>query len=502
MAETQSAEPPVAFVHIPKTAGGTIRSLLVDAYGREAVHGAGNYLSGPDRTSEKATKLPPGTRLTIGHTPFALFSPHLPPDTRYVTFLREPVDRVVSHYYRHLQGKSGTLVDALEQGLPHITNLMTRFLCNEATLDVLPPSALDEAKANLEAFVFVGFQERLDESALLMQEALGIPTIAYGASKHVNTERPSVEEIEAEERAVIAAHNQFDAELYAWARARFDTALEARSGELGGEVEALRSAVKEKVAKQEERTQRAVEWLREAAPPGSSRPIKELRAEGEAVGITTAEFNAARRQMPTRKVRSDPGVLLAVASEAAPTNGSAASRKPGAEGKALKREKKQRRRDEAQPSEEASPAKEPRVTGHQQHRVGPALEFLKRALPPGSARSLEELAADAEATGEGIRKADLRQAKRQLPGFQILRPDNGSVKWSVREDDSPVGDGLRARIDRLASRHGLDQTVASKIEAHARLLNWKAGNFLPDSAPELPEPTWSWTRRMLSSRRG
>ena len=38
----------------------------------------------------------------MGHVPYGLFRRHLPEDTRYMTFLREPVDRVLSHYYRHI----------------------------------------------------------------------------------------------------------------------------------------------------------------------------------------------------------------------------------------------------------------------------------------------------------------------------------------------------------------------------------------------------------------
>src|SRR4051812_9251716 len=40
--------PLVAFIHIPKTAGGTAKDMLMRAYSRTALHNAGNYLRDPE----------------------------------------------------------------------------------------------------------------------------------------------------------------------------------------------------------------------------------------------------------------------------------------------------------------------------------------------------------------------------------------------------------------------------------------------------------------------
>ena len=105
--------------------------MFADAFGRDAVHDSGNYLRSPEATAAQSFQFNPGIRITIGHVPYGLFRLHLPPNTHYITFFREPVERVISHYYRHLDGKVGTrtLPEAVERGTPAVTNLMTRFLC-------------------------------------------------------------------------------------------------------------------------------------------------------------------------------------------------------------------------------------------------------------------------------------------------------------------------------------------------------------------------------------
>ena len=189
----------VAFVHIPKTAGGTVSAMLSAAYSQAGLHNAGNYMRGPEKCEQKLSKKDGawqswhrrGGMISVGHVPYGLFRRHLPDDARYMTFLREPVDRVVSHFHRHIardpsrspkiktgpttRAKADSLEQALvELRLPHLSNLATRFLCDDPVPAVLPPSALDEAKANLERFMFVGIQERFDESVERLQRCLEI----------------------------------------------------------------------------------------------------------------------------------------------------------------------------------------------------------------------------------------------------------------------------------------------------------------------------------------
>ena len=240
-------DPLIAFVHIPKTAGGTVAAMFVSAYSNAGLHKAGNYMSGPENSVRKLTRSPRewaawqrrGGKVTLGHVPYAVLREHVPANTRYITFLREPVDRVVSHYHRHIHRRNPRLAgspkeiakgrvkaDSLEEALtelgpPQLSNLQTRFLSDSPVLGDLPASALDEAKANLRSFAFVGIQERFAESIERLEELLGLEGAEY-EDRHVSADRPAVEEIPAEVQNLIVEHNKLDIELYEFAVELFD----------------------------------------------------------------------------------------------------------------------------------------------------------------------------------------------------------------------------------------------------------------------------------------
>ena len=89
----------ICIVHIPKTGGATLKDLVSRAYPRGS--NAGNWLRDPARTQEKLAKrkrVPDG--VLIGHVPYGTYRSHMPEGARYVTLLRETVDRVMSYYFR------------------------------------------------------------------------------------------------------------------------------------------------------------------------------------------------------------------------------------------------------------------------------------------------------------------------------------------------------------------------------------------------------------------
>ena len=183
-----------------------------------------------------------------------------------MTFLREPVDRVLSHYYRHVHrnkqkmslarrqrrlesgkgraGKADSIEEALvEMRLPQLSNLATRFLCGHPSSPMagdLPASALDDAKESLREFAFVGIQERFEESIVLLQRMLGLGSIPY-RDRHVSSDRPAVDEIPDAERALIEEHNQLDAELYRFGLGLFEDAVAAADDGFTAAVEKLRA---------------------------------------------------------------------------------------------------------------------------------------------------------------------------------------------------------------------------------------------------------------------
>ncbi len=237
-------EPLLAFVHIPKTAGGTVISMLATAYSKDGIRDGGNYFRNPAYTTRKVARPKKSRgRVLAGHVPYGVLREHLPPDTRYMTFLREPVDRVFSHYWRHVRRrdparagrmkqrpgarvKAESIAQAVtEMRIPQMNNFAMRFLCARPPVSgSVPPSALDEAKENLREFAFIGIQERFEESLLLLQRMLGLDSVAY-EDRHVSSDRPAVEDLTDEERRVIEEHNQLDAELYRFGLQLFNEAI-------------------------------------------------------------------------------------------------------------------------------------------------------------------------------------------------------------------------------------------------------------------------------------
>lgn len=165
------------------------------------------------------------------YTPF----PGLGSSVGYVTFVREPVARVVSSYfYYHFSSKPGLqgLVpsDRRQEGLVqcvHLNhegctaNLMTKYFCgHEQFCASGSPAALQQAKYNLQQhFVVVGVVEEMEASLGLLARLL--PGV-FGGGRGTDTvplanKNEYLTEVNEQERQVIAEHNMADMDLYAFA---------------------------------------------------------------------------------------------------------------------------------------------------------------------------------------------------------------------------------------------------------------------------------------------
>lgn len=236
----EDGDRPVIFVHVPKTAGTTIKAIIAGQYGDDKVllgPGTGEQLLEIGRLDdEQRNKI----KMIAGHLPVGF--PNLVDNPRYCTLLREPIDRVVSFYYyvrrepehylydyTKIQGHS--LREVMENRVSNMMdNFQTRLISgvwNVVPFGEMTPEFLDRAKRNIDTFAVVGLQERFDESMLMLADAFGWDT-PYYRSRNVSEGRPRVSELDDETLALVAAANTFDTELYEYAKEIFARQLAAK----------------------------------------------------------------------------------------------------------------------------------------------------------------------------------------------------------------------------------------------------------------------------------
>src|SRR5262249_35250151 len=155
----------------------------------------------------------------------------------YLTVLREPISRIVSHYhyvrrspghYLHARvvGRSLDLHGYAESGLSgELENGQVRLLSSRArTLEVCDQQCLDEAKQTLlDHFPVVGITERFDESVLLMRRVFGWKMPLY--IKENIGEQSQRAPIDTRARRAIEKHNELDIQLYEFASQRLGTQI-------------------------------------------------------------------------------------------------------------------------------------------------------------------------------------------------------------------------------------------------------------------------------------
>lgn len=220
------------FMHIPKTAGSTLRTIIDKQYQEDQIlnhpngiptfEGLFNELSKEEIRNVKCIK---------GHYPFGIHQYFSKPFT-YITMLRHPIERVLSLYYYiksesehpnyHLL-KNLSLEEFIDLDADFINSKTERYQLqnnNTQTLYASGGSPLDlkKAKENLRKFfTVVGITEMFDESLSLMQKKLNWNDISY-AKALVNKQRPAKEDLSPDILAKIKSKNELDFKLYYWAR--------------------------------------------------------------------------------------------------------------------------------------------------------------------------------------------------------------------------------------------------------------------------------------------
>ena len=243
----------VIFLHIPKTAGVTIRQIIKRQYPENRMY-YGDHLS-PQEIANVFTSLPEDYKAQLqmiwGHLIFGVHQ-YLSTDATYFTFLRDPIERTISHYYyilgrphefeiaQYLRENNIGFQEALEKNLIlDIQNVQTRMLAGlpyDHPPNTYTQAHLETAKHNLSNhFAVVGLVEQFDESLLLLKRTLGWGNVFYNL-QNKTPRRPYKDDIPPETMALIRKENELDIELYKFAQQIFAKQLEQQDDKFLGKL--------------------------------------------------------------------------------------------------------------------------------------------------------------------------------------------------------------------------------------------------------------------------
>ncbi len=210
--------PKVVFLHIPKTAGTTLKTIMERNYLEGEI--ANLYSQKVDEQEIEHHLENQNTQLICGHFDFQPgFNNH---DLYTFTFLRPPIDRVISNYlhikysdsiiHKKWMEKVNEFADFLK--LPQGSNWQSRLLAGYKQREPVDLRTLfQEAQANLNSLNFVGLTEEFKHSLYCLSIDLNWINIWF---KNENTlaDRSEFEEIKATFSDQIAAANEIDLKIY------------------------------------------------------------------------------------------------------------------------------------------------------------------------------------------------------------------------------------------------------------------------------------------------
>lgn len=223
----------LVFDHLPKCGGTSIKSWLMANYpaestyqidGRKPHYSVAEFVSLPTTEQEKC-------KLIVGHEASRIYSQLFFP-ARMVTVLREPVERMVSHYYyvrsdkwhylhESVMSRRISLGDYCHTDLSaELSNGMVQHFAGMslAEVDAEPDVALERAKRCLRShYAVVGDQSDLAGFASRVQKMSSLPVPFNGERENVTPDRPLSRELDAEDERLIMLANQLDVILYDWA---------------------------------------------------------------------------------------------------------------------------------------------------------------------------------------------------------------------------------------------------------------------------------------------
>lgn len=249
---SQTPEPALIFLHIPKTAGTTLNRIIEWQYDPRRI-----FTVDPHQiraTVKRLRTFPEERRRHLqavrGHFIYGIHD-CLPQGGTYITMLRDPVKRVLSSYqfilrrplhplHRKLK-KKGVGVKEFLEFTANRQNLQTKMLAGVPYVGPCEDSTLAQAQEHLEkSFRVVGISERFQESLLLIATSFDW-TIPYYENRKVTKTRLAVAPDVIE---MIRDLNRHDLALYAYGLSRLEQDLQKNEEAISEKARALQATPK------------------------------------------------------------------------------------------------------------------------------------------------------------------------------------------------------------------------------------------------------------------
>ena len=235
----------IIFLHLPKAGGTTLRHIFYDQYNylKEGELFTVNRTKETFKFLELSEEEKSKIKVLIGHFPFGLHN-HLSGDFKYVTFMRDPIDRAISAYFYNKGNNTSDVYEiinknnfSLEEYLdaniePWSNNAMTKHFAG-CTLDEFKQECTQEmfekAKENLKNHcIAVGLTENFDESLKILRSKLNWSKIKY-ESKNITPKKKEKVDLNENVLNKIKTLNNYDIEFYKLGKSIFENDIKKLS---------------------------------------------------------------------------------------------------------------------------------------------------------------------------------------------------------------------------------------------------------------------------------
>lgn len=217
------------FDHVPKCAGTSIRRFLQRLFSQRRTYGV---YSGIESRCRAFKSMPESLRhqfdLVIGHGVHTLVD-YVAAEAVTATVLRQPVDRIISHYHYVLREQTHYLHERVVRGQMSLRDYVESGLSDELYnfmtchyLGVSPAEAEQDGVLSAERaleivrtrYRVIGILERLPHFMTALCNEIGTDTRWDNTRLNVTASRPKTDSIAPEDYEMIAARNSLDMHFY------------------------------------------------------------------------------------------------------------------------------------------------------------------------------------------------------------------------------------------------------------------------------------------------